>query len=67
MKKKKFFTVAVLLLSALYGYGQVSWNVKAGMNVSKITNYGVNEMKPGYQFGVGMDYFFTDLRTEYRV
>jgi len=57
---KKIFTVAILLFSALYGYGQVSWNVKAGMNVSKITNHGANDMKPGYQFGVGMDYFFTD-------
>ena len=57
---KKVFTVAVLLLSAFYGYGQVSWNVKAGMNVSRVTNWDIVEMKPGYQFGVGMDYFFTD-------
>ena len=56
---KRFFVTVWLLFSALYGYSQVAWNVKAGMNVSKITNYGVNDMKPGYQFGVGMDYFFT--------
>jgi len=30
------------------------------MNVSKITNYGVVDMKRGYQFGVGIDYYFTD-------
>ena len=60
MKEKKIFTVAMLLFSALYGYGQVSWNVKAGMNVSKITNHEANDMKPGYQFGVGMDYFLND-------
>ena len=59
--KKKMFKIAVLLLTAVCGYSQVSWNVKAGMNVSKITNYHADsDMKPGYQFGVGMDYFFTD-------
>lgn len=58
--KREIFTVVLLLLSVLYGYGQASWNVKAGMNVSKVTNYLDSEMKLGYQFGVGMDYFFTD-------
>jgi len=57
---RKIFAITVLLLSALYGYGQVSWNVKAGMNVSRITNFGNLGLKPGYQFGVGMDYFFTE-------
>ena len=60
MMKKKMFTIAVLLLTAVCGYSQVSWNVKAGMNVSKVTHYSDSEMKPGYQFGVGVDYFFTD-------
>ena len=61
--KKKICAIAVLLFSALCGYGQVSWNVKAGMNASKVTNYALSDedsdMKPGYQFGAGMDYFFT--------
>jgi len=61
--KKKIFVIAALLFSALCGYSQVSWNVKAGMNLSKVTNYSAPDsdtnMKPGYQFGVGMDYFFT--------
>jgi hypothetical protein len=57
---RKIFTIAVLLLAALCGNGQVSWNVKAGMNASKVTNHSDTEMKPGYQFGVGADYFFTN-------
>jgi len=62
--KKEILAIAVLLLFALCGYGQVSWNVKAGMNVSKVTNYSAmdsdSDMKPGYQFGVGLDYYFTN-------
>ena len=57
---KKIIVTVLLLFSALYGYSQVSWNVKAGMNLSRITNYGDLGVKPGYQFGAGMDYFFTD-------
>jgi hypothetical protein len=60
MMKKKIFTVTFLLISALNGYGQLSWNAKAGMNVSKITNYSEPTTKPGYQFGAGMDYYFTE-------
>ena len=57
---KKIIVTVLLLFLALNGYSQVSWNVKAGMNVSRITNFGDLGLKPGYQFGVGMDYFFTD-------
>jgi len=57
---KKIIITVLLLFSALYGYSQVSWNVKAGMNLSTQTLYGVDCLKPGYQFGVGMDYFFTE-------
>ena len=57
---KKIIVTVLLLFSALLGYSQVSWNVKAGMNVSTQTLYGVDCLKPGYQFGVGMDYYFTD-------
>jgi hypothetical protein len=57
---KKIVVVFVCLLSVLNGYGQLSWNAKAGMNLSKITGYGKVDMKPGYQFGVGMDYYFTE-------
>ena len=58
--KKKIITILLFLFSACYGYSQLSWNAKAGMNLSRITNYGEVNMKPGYQFGVGMDYYFTN-------
>ena len=56
---KRIIAIFALLLFVLNGYGQLSWNVKAGMNMSKITGYGDKNMKPGYQFGIGMDYYFT--------
>jgi hypothetical protein len=56
---KRIIVIVLCLLSALYGYGQLSWNVKAGMNLSKIIGSGVDDFKPGYQFGVGTDYYFT--------
>ena len=57
--KKKIISILLFLFSACYGYSQVSWNVKAGMNLSTITPMDMNEKKAGYQFGVGMDYYFT--------
>ena len=57
---KKIIIIVLCLFSVLNGYGQLSWNAKAGMNVSKTTNYFEPAMKPGYQFGVGMDYYFTE-------
>jgi hypothetical protein len=59
--KKRIFAIALLLFAALYGYGQVSWNAKAGINASRVTNWRDEiDIKPGYQFGIGADYFFTD-------
>jgi hypothetical protein len=60
MMMKKIFTVTLLLISALSGYGQLSWNVKAGMNMSKVTDFTDAAMKPGHQFGVGIDYYFSE-------
>lgn len=59
---KKAIIVFMLFFFAFYGYSQLSWNVKAGMNLSRATTYdGVDvDLKPGYQVGVGMDYFFTE-------
>jgi opacity protein-like surface antigen len=58
---KKIIAVVLFSFSALNGYSQLSWNVKAGMNVSRVTNwYDETDLKPGYQLGAGMDYFFTD-------
>ena len=42
------------------GYSQISWNAKAGINISNIINFGDVDFKPGYQVGVGMDYYFND-------
>lgn len=56
---KKVTIVLLFLFSAFYSYSQLSWNAKAGMNLSRVTGYEDVDLKPGYQFGVGMDYFFT--------
>jgi len=39
-------------------YSQLSWNVKAGMNLSKATGWADISLKPGYQFGVGIEHYF---------
>ena len=58
--KKKLITTLLLLLVCLSGYSQISWNAKAGVNISNTINSGNVDFKPGYQFGVGMDYYFND-------
>ena len=58
--KKKLITTLLLLLVCLSGYSQISWNAKAGVNISNTINSGDVDFKPGYQFGVGMDYYFND-------
>lgn len=55
---KKLLLVSLLIVS-VGGYAQVSWNAKAGINVSKRTQFDA-DMKIGYQFGVGMDYYFSE-------
>ena len=58
--KKKLITTLLLLLVCLSGYSQISWNAKAGVNISNTINSGDVDFKPGYQFGFGMDYYFND-------
>ena len=58
--KKKLITTLLLLLVCLSGYSQISWNAKAGVNISNTINSGNVDFKPGYQFGFGMDYYFND-------
>jgi len=58
--KKKLIATLLLFLVCLSGYSQISWNAKAGVNISNIINFGDVNFKPGYQFGVGMDYYFND-------
>ena len=55
---KKLITILLLLISCMSGYSQISWNAKAGINISNIINWGEVDFKPGYQVGVGMDYYF---------
>jgi hypothetical protein len=57
---RKIFVVLVLAFSTMYGYSQLSWNVKGGLNLSNVAGSGGIDLKPGYQLGVGMDYFFSD-------
>lgn len=57
---KRLIIVSLLFLYASTIYSQISWNAKAGINMSRITNMGEVDMKPGYQFGVGADYYFND-------
>lgn len=54
----KYITFFVLLISSISMFSQVSWNAKAGINMSKVTNQSNSDMKVGYQFGAGMDYYF---------
>ncbi|MDR2920369.1 MAG: PorT family protein [Tannerella sp.] len=58
---KKGFILLMFLFSTFYGHSQLTWNVKAGMNLSRVTNDQMDiDLKPGYQVGAGMDYFFND-------
>jgi len=57
---KKGITVLLFLFSVLSVHSQLSWNAKAGMNLSNVTDWDDVDMKLGYQFGVGMDYYFND-------
>ena len=60
--KKVFFTV-FLSLCCTMGFAQLSFNVKAGLNLSSYIgdNSDHSKFKPGARVGVGMEYQFTDL------
>lgn len=61
---KKSLLVIMLALFSMGTYAQVSWNAKAGMNISNWSgNYGVNQStssKLGFKMGVGMEYSFNN-------
>lgn len=59
---KKLFVAAFFALFAVASFAQVSWNAKAGINMSTLSGIkdGDMKMKVGYQFGVGMEYAFND-------
>lgn len=60
--KKVFFTVLFALICTM-GFSQVSFNVKAGLNLSSYIgeNSDHSEFKPGARIGVGMEYQFNDM------
>ena len=60
--KKSILTVLFALCSTI-GFAQVSFQVKAGLNLSSYIgeNSDHSKFKPGARIGVGMEYQFTDL------
>lgn len=56
MKKSLIFVLFSLF--SLAGFSQVSWNAKAGMNMSNWSGDNDTKMKVGYKLGVGMEYAF---------
>ncbi|MDR0892814.1 MAG: PorT family protein [Mediterranea sp.] len=58
---KKILIVAALAMVSVASYAQVSWNVKAGMNISTFINDEEADAKVGYSLGVGMEYRFNPL------
>ena len=60
---KKFFFTVFLALCCTMGFAQLSFNVKAGLNLSSYIgdNSDHSKFKPGARVGVGMEYQFTDL------
>ena len=57
--KKSIFNLLFALICTM-GFSQVSFNVKAGLNLSSYIgeNSDHSEFKPGARIGVGMEYQF---------
>lgn len=57
--KKSFLTVLFALFCTM-GFAQLSFNVKAGLNLSSYIgeNSDHSKFKPGARIGVGMEYLF---------
>lgn len=60
MKKSIFIALSVLISTVAFAQNPVTWNVKAGMNVSNFTS-DYADPKVGFRVGGGMEYAFTDL------
>ena len=62
MMKKSFLTVLFALFCTM-GFAQLSFNVKAGLNLSSYIgeNSDHSKFKPGARIGVGMEYQFSGL------
>ncbi|MEG1742514.1 MAG: porin family protein [Acetivibrio sp.] len=61
MKRKLFFVLFVF--ASVIVSAQVTWNVKAGMNISSFTSTGdaKADAKIGYKLGAGMEYSFNKV------
>lgn len=58
MKKSIILVLFALITTA--SFAQISWNVKAGMNVSSWTSDG-SKAKVGFKAGAGMEYAITEM------
>ena len=60
--KKSILTIIFAFICIL-GYAQVSFNVKAGLNLSSYIgeNSDNSKFKPGVRLGVGMEYQFNEM------
>jgi len=58
--KRKEIIILLFLSFAMYTQSQITWNAKAGINLSRVTSLDNVDLKPGYQLGVGADYFFNE-------
>jgi len=59
--KRKLFLALVAIFVSMQAFSQFSWNVQAGANMNTMTKVEDAKMKFGYNFGVGMEYQFTDM------
>ncbi len=58
---KKLFLLAILAFVTSVTFAQdLSWNVKAGMNMSSISKLYDSKMKVGFNVGVGAEYAFDE-------
>jgi len=61
MKKSILVVLCALISTVTFAQGEISWNVKAGMNISNFTSGDDTKAKIGFRGGVGMEYGITDM------
>ena len=55
---KKIFTLLLLTMVTSVAFAQLTWNVKAGMNISSYLNDDDADPKIGFRTGGGLEYAF---------
>ncbi|MGL5318780.1 MAG: porin family protein [Bacteroidales bacterium] len=60
---KKSIVTLLLASACTAGFAQVSYNIKAGMNLSNYMGSDADgsQFKPGFRVGLGMEYQFSDM------